>query len=165
MVTFGFGLQADDKNSDPVLNTKDKSVKRLESNRGFGGFTKTSVFYTFPEQAAILRVVIENQKKPFPITAILYTFKKGVSEKDLKKWLNNQTSDALYPDVPRPTEKKSLGDGVCKILKSKPGKEADGRIGKFIEYNVEFQLTKMGSVAGFQIKSFQDKASVFMKQK
>lgn len=158
-------LPATDRKNDNMLDAKHKSVQRLESNRTFGGYTKTSIFYTFPKQSVILRVVIDNQKEDFPSSAMLYTFADDVSEKGLKKWLNNQTSDALYADAPRPTSKKPLGDGTCKIKKSQHIKDVQGRTGQFGQHKVEFEIIKMGMVAGFKIKTFQDNATVYLKLK
>lgn len=148
-----------------VLNPKDKSVKRLESNQSFGGYTRTKIFYTFEKQSVILRLVIDNKTTKFPVTAELITFAKGTDGKALGKWLNNQTSDALYADAPNPVSKKNLGEGVCKVTKSKKQDSASVRGLNFDKYGVEFKLTKMGSVEGFSFKAFEDKATVYVKTK
>ena len=164
LLSIGAGLRGDDTSEKRVLNPKDKSVKKVESNSTFGGYSKTSIFYLFSKKSAILSVVIDNMSKDFPATATIYSFPDTVKEEGLKKWVNNQTSDALFADAPEPTSKKAVGDGVFKIKKRKLVMTTSDRTGKYDKYEVEFKFAKMGLVAGFEIKSFSEKATVFLKQ-
>ena len=47
LLSIGAGLRGDDTSEKRVLNPKDKSVKKVESNSTFGGYSKTSIFYLF----------------------------------------------------------------------------------------------------------------------
>lgn len=58
--------------------------------------------WTFEEDAAILRLRISNDSPQFRLDGGLYLFAAGTSAEDLGKWVNNQHSDALYGDAPKP---------------------------------------------------------------
>lgn len=163
-LSIGFRVSGDDNPDKRVLNPKAKSVKKIESNSTFGGYSKTSIFYLFGKKNAILKVVIDNTSKDFPATATVYSFSDSVTEDGLKKWVNNQTSDALFADAPEPKSKKSVGDGVCKIKKRKLVAKTSDRTGEYEKYQVEFKFAKMGLVAGYEIKSFSEMATVYLKQ-
>lgn len=164
LLAIGGISNADDTEKSSVLNPKAKSVKKIESNSSFGGYTKTSVFYLFGKDHAILRVVIDNSNDAFSTNGMVYKFGDEVTMEGLKKWINNQTSDALFADAPEPKSKTPLGEGVCKVKKRKLLSETSDRNGKYKKYEVEFQVTKMGLVSGFGIKSFGEKATVYLKQ-
>ena len=164
LLAIGSVSNADDTEKSSVLNPKSKSVKKIESNSSFGGYTKTSIFYLFGKDHAILRIVIDNSDEEFSTTGMIYKFEDEVTEEGLKKWINNQTSDALFADAPEPKSRKSIGEGVCKIKERKLLSETSDRNGKFKKYEVEFQVVKMGLVSGFGIKSFKEKATVYLKQ-
>ena len=157
-------LAAEDDKKEKKLDVKQKNVKRLESNQTFGGYTKTSLFYTFPTEKVILRILIDNQSEKFPISGVIYTFKPETTVEGMKKWINNQTSDALFPDVPLPTAKKELGKGIGKITSRKKKESVKTPFGLFDKYDVEFQFSRMGLVSGYSIRPFSEKASVYMKR-
>lgn len=163
-LAIGSVSNADDTEKSSVLNPKSKSVKKIESNSSFGGYTKTSIFYLFGKDHAILRVVIDNSSDAFLTTGMVYKFDDEVTIEGLGKWINNQTSDALFADAPEPKSKTSLGEGVCKVKKRKLLSETSDRNGKYEKYEVEIQVLKMGLVSGFRIKSFEEKANVFLKK-
>jgi len=62
----------------------------------------TQTFYNFFEEGVIVRLKANNDEVNTPIEGMLFIFRKSVSRKAMKKWLNNQYSDGLYADAPRP---------------------------------------------------------------
>ena len=145
------------------LDAKAKNVKKLEVNVGFGGPRNTLIFYTFPDQKAVLRVTIDNKSKKFPVSATLYAFADEVTEEGLKKWLNNQHSDGLFPDVPNPVTTKKLPAESCQSLSHKFIEKTQARVGEFEKYAVSFKLSGVKPIGKFRIKDFSDKATVHLK--
>ena len=145
------------------LDAKAKNVKRLEVSVGFGGPRNTLIFYTFEDQNAVLKVTIDNKSKKFPVSATLYTFADDVTPEGLKKWLNNQHSDGLFPDVPNPDSTKKLPADVCQSLSHKFIDKTKARLGEFENYTVSFKLSGAKPIGKFHIKDFTDKAKVHLK--
>jgi hypothetical protein len=148
-----------------VLDPAGKQVKKLVVTQSQIGYRNTLVFYTFPEQQAVLRVSIDNKDTTFPIAATLFTFAADVTDEGLGKWLNNQHSDGLYPDVPEPTSTAEIPAKSLKVLAHKPmGKEKVFN-GTFEKYTVEFQMSMVPELKGAQIEDFKDSVPVFVKTK
>lgn len=148
-----------------VLDVKEKGVKRMEISSGFGGYRDTLIFYTFENNYAILKLTIDNKDKTFPIKGDLIVFEETVVKDGIKKWLNNQHSDALYPDVPKPKSKHKLAPKSVKVLKNQLTGSSKSRTGRFDDYTVHFQLDEIMKVGKFSLKSFKDKATVHVKSK
>jgi|GEM_PF-746629 len=173
LTTFG-SLAADEKKSadkdsvennpaGQVLDTSGKQVKKLEVSNSFGGYRNTLIFYTFKDQQAVLRVLIDNKSKKFPVSALVYEFAADVTEDGLKKWHNNQHSDGLFPDVPNPVAKHELPAGSCKTLSHKLIDHTKQRLGEFDNYSVSIQVSGSAKKNKFRVKEFTTKATVHLK--
>ena len=148
-----------------MLDIKSKDTKRLEISSGFGGYRRTMVFYSFPEHRAVLKVTIDNKTKMFPVSAILYEFSENTGEKQIAKWLNNQHSDALFADAPRPKKTTKVAEQSCKTKSSKFIEHAKPRFGNYDNYKVSYQILQMGTIGSFQLKKLEDEAIVHLKVK
>lgn len=146
-----------------LLDAKAKGTQKLEVNVGFGGPRNTLIFYTFPEQNAVLKVVIDNKSKKFPVSATLYAFGDDVTAAELKKWLNNQHSDALFPGIPEPATTKKISAEACQSLSHKFIDKTTARFGEFENYSVSFKLSGVKPVGKLRLKDFSDKATVHLK--
>ena len=149
--------------SGQILDARGKQVQKLEVSSSLGGFRNTLIFYTFKDQKAVLKVVIDNKSKKFPVSATLYTFAENVTDDGLKKWLNNQHSDGLFVDVPKPTATHKIPAGSCKTLSHKFIDQAKSRLGKYDNYSVAFQISRVAKTGTFRVKDFTDKATVHLK--
>jgi hypothetical protein len=47
-------------------------------------------------------VHIDNKNEKFPVGGKVFEFAKGVTGDEMDKWVNNQHSDGLFPEVPEP---------------------------------------------------------------
>ncbi len=146
-----------------ILDASSKQVQKLEVSQSLGGFRNTLIFYTFQEQKAVLKVVIDNKSTKFPLAATLYTFADDVNEEGLKKWLNNQHSDGLFVDVPDPTATHKIPAGSCKTLSHKLIDQAKSPFGTFDNYSVVFKVSRVAKTGKFRVKDFTDKATVHLK--
>lgn len=146
-----------------ILDPADKQVNKLTVTSSQIGYRSTLLFYTFNEKKAVLKVLIDNKNKDFPVSATVYTFAEDVTEEGLGKWLNNQHSDGLFVDVPEPVAIGKVPADSSKALSHKlVGKEKQF-FGNYDKYSVEFQLSGVPERNGVQIKDFKDTATVYVK--
>ncbi|MCR9116243.1 MAG: hypothetical protein NXI22_04740 [bacterium] len=152
------------KSKEKLLDAKEKGVHKLAVSYSQIGPRNTLVFYTFPKQQAVLRVMIDNKSKDFPISAKVHLFADDVTEDGLKKWLNNQHSDGIYPEVPEPVATHNLPTKASAIKSSKLVKESNPSFGAFADYLVEFRIASSMQIEGVEVKEFVDTAEVHLKK-
>lgn len=152
-----------EEETDTTWDPRSKQVKRLEVDRGFGGFGKTLVFYADAKAGIVLRIVIDNKSKKFPVAATLFTFEKNVSEESFKKWLNNQHSDALFIDAAKPKSTTKIPAEACQVKSTKLIDHSKEPFGEYDNYKVGFQYVNMANVGKIKIKPFKDEAKVHLK--
>ena len=146
-----------------VLDASGKHAQKLEVSSSLGGYRNTLIFYTFKDQKAVLKVLIDNKGKKFPVAATVYAFADNVTEDGLKKWLNNQHSDGLFPDVPNPVAVHKIPAGSCKTLSHKLINHTKESFGEYDNYSVAFQISGVAKAGKFRVKDFTDKATVHLK--
>jgi hypothetical protein len=122
------------------------------------------VFYTLSDQRVIVVIHLDNTTK-FPVSGKVCRFGKNVTADGMAKWLNNQHSDGLFPDVPEPEATTKLPADACKVLASKPlGKEQSGQ-GAYEKYSVEFKIDEVKVNDQFTLKEFKDAVKVYIPVK
>ncbi len=163
--SLAVGEEIEDAGIQHVLDARGKAVQRLEVSSAFGGYRDTLIFYTFADQHAVLKVVIDNKDKAFPVSGTIYAFADDVSEEDLKKWLNNQHSDGLFVDVPKPVATHKIPADAGKTLSRKFLKHTQQREREYDDYSVIFQLAEVKKLGEFRVKKFTDKATVHLPTK
>ena len=145
-----------------------KKAEKLEIRHSMLGFRNTLIFYTFKNQRAILRLSIDNKDESFPVTGKILLFDKATTEEGLKKWINNQHSDALFPDVPKPIFTGDLPKGTCKVTSHKQtatSKNPGPRKGNFKNFEVELSVKAHGIDEKFKLSAFTDTARVHVESK
>jgi len=80
-----------------TADTKATEVSRYFSLLAHG---PTKKFYVVPESNAV--VVVATVDGRSDAAATIHLFPADVTAEGISKWINNQYSDALYPDVPKP---------------------------------------------------------------
>lgn len=153
----------EDSGKTTVLDPAKKQVKKLTVTSSQIGYRSTLVFYTFHEEKAVLKVLIDNKNMDFPIAANVYVFAEDTSDEGLAMWLNNQHSDGLFPEVPNPVAMGKIPAKSCKVLSHKVVGKEKQPFGNFDKYSVEFQFKKVPATKGVQIKDFKDTAPVYVK--
>ena len=83
----------------------------------------------------------------------------------LGKWLNNQHSDGLYPNIPQPISTLVLPTKLCNSSNPKFTDKTKTQLGNFDNYSIEFKVNDIERVGNFQIKGFSGKAMVHLKIK
>ena len=146
-----------------ALDAGDKSVVKQEVRYSMLGVRDTVVFYSFPAQQAVLRVRIGNADTSFPLTAELHTFAAGTTAESLKKWVNNQHSDALFADAPQPTATHKIPSTLLKIESHQRTGRSKQHNGEFDDYKVKFRIGDFAPDGGPELKGFAVEATVHVK--
>lgn len=158
----GWASLNDDVPSEQVKPTKNEIAYSML------GYRNTLVFYTFEKQKVILKILIDNKDQSFPISCYLYQFAPTTTEQNLKNWINNQHSDALFPEVPQPVSTKKLPKGFCKVTASEKIQTHDNpgpAAGKFTEFKVQYSVKARNVGKSIEIPAFTDTAKVFVPNK
>ncbi len=142
------------------------NAKKLEVRHSMIGYRDTLLFYTFGSQKAVLRLHIENKTEPFKVTGIVYLFAPETSEEDLEKWLNNQHSDGLFPDIPEPVQTVKLPEKTCSVIASEDlGEKKQEHSGeRFRDYKVKLSVKAHEAKGIFKLQKFEDVTGVYVKQ-
>lgn len=145
-----------------------KGSEKVEIQTSMIGVRDTLVFYTFKEQRAVMVLSINNKDERFPIGGKVHLFDKAVDKSALKKWINNQHSDGLYADVPKPIYSGDLPKGICKVTahkKTGKGKVGGPRPTGYTEFTVNLSVKDHGVDGKFKLSAFKDTARVFVPGK
>lgn len=157
-----------DDNSPKTLEVT-KATRKVEVRDSQIGFRDTLLFYTFTAQRAVLKLQIDNKvdnkDKSFPMTGTIYIFGEGVKEDDLEKWINNQHSDGLFPDVPEPVAIRKLPKNTGKVNSSKLIERSKQTFGEYDDYAVMFDVRDYSDNQGIALKGFSDVSKVYVKTK
>jgi hypothetical protein len=142
-----------------------KQTKKLEVRDSQIGYRDTLLFYTFNEQKTVLKLQIGNQDKTFPMTATVYIFDDGVTEEGLEKWLNNQHSDGLFPEVPEPVSKHKIPAKFCEVTSHELIDHTKQQFGEYDNYAVTFKVKDYDDEKSIKIKGFTGDTKVHVKTK
>ena len=147
----------------PMLELDAKNAQKQEVRHSMMGFRSTLIFYTFKDQKAVLRVLINNKDKTFPASGVIYVFDQGVTEEGLKKWLNNQHSDGLFPDVPQPTKTLKLSEKAMSVTAHKLIDHTKQHFGEFDNYAVTLEVKDDTDSLNYKLKGFKVETKVHIK--
>lgn len=148
-----------------LLNIGSGKVEKLEVSQTFGGYRETQIFYTFPKKNVVLKVRIDNKNKSFNVTGKILVFPKSTTPEGLAKWLNNQHSDGLFPEIPKPVATLDIPTRLCSSKNPKFIKKANSHLGTFDRYSIEFNVDDVERIGEFKIQGFSGKAMVHLKNK
>lgn len=148
-----------------LLDIGSDKVKKLEVSQTFGGYRETQIFYTFPNKNVVLKVVIDNKNTSFDVTGKVLVFPKSTTTEGLAKWLNNQHSDGLYPEIPKPITTLEIPNRYCNSKNSKFIKKSISQLGTFDKYSIEFHVDNIARIGEFKIQAISGKAMVYLKNK
>jgi hypothetical protein len=145
-----------------------KKAQKQEVTASMIGFRNTLLFYTFKDQKAILVLSIDNKDETFPVTGKVYLFDESANEEALAKWINNQHSDGLYPDIPEPIATVELPKETCKVSSHKQTgtSENPGPVGGEVkDYEVNITIKAFESKKKFKLSAFKETTKVHIIQK
>lgn len=166
----GCGVEQPRKNAEievPYLelDIHDGQTRKLEVRRAMVGYRATLLFYTFPEQNAVLKLRVGNQDTTFPVSGTIYFFAATETDETMGKWLNNQHSDGLYVEIPDPVESYSLPADVCTVASHKFIDHAKEQMGEYDNYAVTLNVKSHSEPGFFKLKGFAVDTKVHIKTK
>ena len=144
-----------------------KEAKKEQVRHSMMGMRDTLLFYTFAEKSAVLVLNIGNKDAAMPVTGTVHLFAPGTTVKDLGKWVNNQHSDGLFPDVPKPSLSSKLPDGTCSVTAREltgQEKQLDGK-NSYGDWKIKLSVKEQRVEGKFHLPAFEDEANVFVKSK
>jgi hypothetical protein len=142
-----------------------KEAKKEQIRHSMIGMRDTLIFYTFAEKGAVLVLRIDNKSAALPVSATVHFFAPGTTAEDLGKWVNNQHSDGLFPEVPEPVITNRLAAGTCTVTaRELVGQEKQAlNDDVFADYKVKLTVKEHREAGKFHLPAFADEASVFVK--
>ncbi len=166
LATFGMIASADASSKETTpLDLKGKNVQRQEVSSSLIGLTSTTVFYTLNDHRVVVVIQIDNTKEGFPVSGKVYEFAKDVTPEGMAKWLNNQHSDGLFPDVPEPKTTVKLPAEACQSLESKALGKKTVNDTTYNQYSVEIKLSEVKVNEQFRLKKCKDTVNVYVPAK
>lgn len=154
--------QANANEEKPAATVLDvaKATNKLEVRVSQIGYRDTLLFYTFEQPRIIVKFQIGNQDKKFPMTGTIYVFAADVTREQMDKWLNNQHSDALFPEVPKPLATHPIPANACQVTEHKFLDRGKFGLGEFENYDVRFSVKDHTDKSGIQVKAFSGATKV-----
>ena len=144
-----------------------KKAQKLEVRHSMLGFRSTLLFYTFNDEKAILTLAIGNTDETFPVKGKIHLFDDATTEEGLKKWINNQHSDGLFPEVPTPTFTGELPEGTCRVTSHKQTGASENPSpispATFKNYEVKLSVKEHAIDKKVKLSAFTDTALVHVK--
>jgi len=142
-----------------------EKAEKKEVMHSMIGIRNTLLFYTWNDQKAALRLIIDNSSTESPVKGTIYLLDSSTTREGLAKWLNNQHSDGLFRDAAKPTKTVELPEGSCTVSEHKLlDANKKSRNGVFAEYEVTVTIKDLEEKGLFNLKGFKDKTKVFVKQ-
>lgn len=145
-----------------TLDTSAEQVKKIEVSQSMMGYRDTLRFYLFHDSKAILVVTIGNKNTEFPISAKLYEFAENTTADALDKWVNNQHSDGLFVDIPKPVTSHQIPVSSCMMKSHDLIEQVQASSGEFKRYSVTFEIKDVAPTEDLTIKGFTDTVNVFV---
>ena len=144
-----------------------KKAQKLEVRDSMIGFRNTLLFYTFKDQQAILTLSIGNTDETFPVQGKIHLFDDATTEEGLSKWINNQHSDGLFPDVPQPIFTGELPEGSCTVTSHKQTGTSENPTSPatFKNYEVKLSVKEHAIDKKVKLSAFTDTALVHVRSK
>ena len=141
------------------------SAKRIDIRRSQIGIRNTLLFYTFTDQKAVLQILIDNKDTTFPVSGTIHLFADATTKEDLDKWINNQHSCGLHPDVPEPILTQPLPAGQCSVTAHKALEKEKNPTTEdmFQDYEVTLTSKSYALEGKLLLKAFTEKSKVYVK--
>lgn len=150
--------------AETTIDPKAQTTAKQQVLDSMIGYRDTLLFYTFAAERAVLVVRIDNKSDKFPMTGKLHVFAKETTAEGLGKWINNQHSDGLYPDIPEPVATHDIPAASFALVSHKIAEVVKSEhAGTFNRYDVIFTIEKVPAFGEIKIKDFSDTATVHIK--
>lgn len=151
--------------AEPERELAFKDAEKKQVRHSMVGQRDTLLFYTFPAQSAVLVLNIGNKGAALPVSGTVHLFTPGTKVDALARWVNNQHSDGLFPDVPEPTLSSKLPEGTCAVTARELVGQEKSPVAEdiFADYKVKLAVKEHRVEGKYKLTAFGDEANVFVK--
>ena len=103
--------------------------------------------------------------RDFATTGKVVLFAANADDESIDKWINNQHSCGLFPDVAEPVFTGKLPDGSCTVTERKKIGEAAGPTDNapFHDYLVKLAVKAHTEPGQYTLEAFETEAEVYLK--
>ena len=145
------------------LNTE--GARMVEVLNNLTGFGDTRVFLILADQDAVVRLRIDHTSPDFATTGSVILFAPETTEEAINKWVNNQHSDALHRDVPKPVFTGKLPDDSFTITKARKVGERTGPVNNATYHDYRMNLAVAGheEAGKYTLEAFDIEAKVYLQ--
>lgn len=149
------------------LDVDGPEVKKEEIRHGQIGPRDTLIFYTFADQDAVLQLSIHHEAGKFTLSGKMQLFKEGTGAEAIGRWVNNQHSCGLFPEVPKPTATIDLPANALAVTESKLKEGAEPVLSpatgdKFQDHTLKIEVSEL-KMEGFRLKGFTADTGAYVK--
>ena len=143
------------------------AAKKTEARYNQIGPRDTLLFYAFEDKAAVLALMVKREGGKFTMSGAVHLFAEGTTGEQLAKWINNQHSCGIFPDVPKPVATEALPAAACVVTGSQrkqggePVTSPDGE--PYEDHVIQFKVTGAQVDGRFKLKPFESVTGSFVK--
>ncbi|MEM7110836.1 MAG: hypothetical protein AAF614_00275 [Chloroflexota bacterium] len=122
--------------------------------------------FHFEEQDTVLLINLPNESADLTLTVTVHIFDDAETPETIGQWINNQYSDALFPEVPEPIESIMLDDAGHTFLSTTLVGQESGQFGdEYDVYDVEYRINEMAEEGQFTLNEFTYETVVYVMTK
>ncbi len=150
------------------LDVSDKNVVVLDVDRYFSRYRygSTLKIYNLKNENTVITMHISNESTDFDTTAVVNIFEESVTDEAIERWINNQHSDGLYPDVPEPIGVYTLPDENLTVISYNFVDHSAEKFGdEYDNYFVEISVDNFSEEGIYNLKSFVAETNVHIRTK
>ncbi len=143
------------------------AAKKSEVRYGQIGPRDTLLFYAFEDKAAVLTLMVKREGDKFIMSGAVQLFAEGTTGEQLAKWINNQHSCGIFPEVPEPVGTEPLPAAACVVTASQRKEGAEKVTSPndevFEDHVIQFKVTGAEVDGRFKLKAFESVTGAFVK--
>jgi len=150
----------------PALRQINVEGAKFDHVRHFlGGFRNTIVFITIPEQQAVVKLVVDPTSREFPTMGQVILFTQDTNAEMIAKWINNQHSCGLFPDVAEPVFTGNLPEGCCVVIDREKVGEAIGPMDQapYHDYKLKISVKAHTEPGRYSLQAFEIETAAYLK--
>jgi len=151
-----------------VLDMSSEAVDIFTVDQYFSScqYGPTQQFFTFGDQSAVLRVRFSIEQADLRPAISINLFEPGLNAEEIGRWVNNQYSDAVDGDAPKPIYTTIVAQNNYSITSSEFIDHTVGNVGdEYDNYRVQYSVSDVTDGGNFQVKGFDQEAVVHIRTK
>lgn len=123
-------------------------------------YRSTMQIYHYTDQNSVLIIVFDNQSTEFEPSIELHLFDDTANAESISMWINNQHSDGLFINPPKPAVSVPISKDNISIT-SKSLREKQPGLPEFASYRLEFTIDNYFEAGIVHLNGFSGATTVF----